>query len=321
VSRDIVDSDTDWDPIAEALGSEDHGPDIHDLLDRVLSALPDDPAIIDENGPRETRRQIRPLLQALRHAPGRIELHRYDQQLSSAGGVILVASNGLPRRWDGTHPDSTPSTEDDTHSSIADGYVSLDRHSKDVEAVARDTTGALGLTSIAEDVALAAYLHDAGKADRRFQVMLAGGDEWNMPETEPMAKSAKGSPGAWNRAKLPQGWRHEAQSVRMASAHPRFREARDPELVLWLIGTHHGLGRPFFAFVEDEPQADLLPCLDVAAWDAAVPGPQTLAFDHRGKSWADLFDSLKRRYGAWGLAHLEAIVRLADHRASEGTTP
>ncbi|MCY3839223.1 MAG: HD domain-containing protein, partial [Gammaproteobacteria bacterium] len=175
-------------------------------------------------------------------------------------------------------------------------------------------------TSVVEDVALAAYLHDAGKADRRFQVMLAGGDEWNMPETVPMAKSARGSPGSWSQARLPHGWRHEAQSVRMACEHPRFDDAHDPELVLWLIGTHHGLGRPFFAFAEDDPEPDLLPCLDVAAWHPRLPGPQTLAFDHLGNNWTDLFESLKRRYGVWGLAHLEAIIRLADHRASEGNT-
>ena len=321
VSRDIVDGDADWGRITAILGGDDHGTDIQDLVDRVIAALPDDPAIVDGDGPVKTHREIRQLLRDLREAPGRLQLHRYDQRLSSGGGAILVATKGLAQLSDGTHPDSTPSTEDDDQSNSADGYVSLDRHSQEVEAIARGTASALGLTSVAGDVALAAYLHDAGKADRRFQIMLAGGDEWNMPETEPMAKSAKGSPGAWSRARLPHGWRHEAQSVRMACEHPRFGDAHDPELVLWLIGTHHGLGRPFFAFVEDDHEADLLPCLDVPAWHPSLPGPQTLVFDHFGKSWPELFESLKRRYGPWGLAHLEAIVRLADHRASEGNPP
>ncbi|MCY4191404.1 MAG: hypothetical protein OXD42_08815 [Rhodospirillaceae bacterium] len=107
--------------------------------------------------------------------------------------------------------------------------------------------------------------------------------------------------------------------MRMARAHPHFAEADDPALVLWLVGTHHGLGRPFFDFLDPEAERDLLPCLCVPAWqlEAEEPGPESLAFDFHGVDWPSLFEALKRRYGIWGLAHLEAILRLADHRASE----
>ena len=105
----------------------------------------------------------------------------------------------------------------------------------------------------------------------------------------------------------------------MAPTHPRFAGARDPALVLWLIGSHHGLGRPFFDFLDPAPEQEPLPCLDIADWGLAAgkPGPQSLAFEFRGADWPSLFEQLKRRYGIWDLAHMEAILRLADHRASE----
>ena len=74
--------------------------------------------------------------------------------------------------------------------------------------------------------------------------------------------------------------------------------------MLWLIGTHHGYGRPLY------PHAD-----------PQEPGPQSLAFDFDGLDWAQLFEALKEDYGIWGLARLEAFVRLADHRASEHGAP
>ena len=162
----------------------------------------------------------------------------------------------------------------------------------------------LGLAAhVAEDLRLAAVLHDAGKADERFQLFLAGADWWNRPDGAALAKSGRPLPrGAWERAELPKGWRHEALSVRLATTDPRFREAHDPHLVLWLIGTHHGLGRPFFGFADSR---------------GGNQGPQSLAYDFRGLDWASVFDRLKRRYGVWGLARLETILRLADHRASE----
>ena len=317
VGRDIVDSNEDWDRIVDALGTEHHATDGGTFVDRILEALPNDPATPVEGQPTP-RRDIRQRLRDLRDAPGRIDVLRYGERLYSGGGAILLAPQGLGRPKTLEDLPSIPSTEDDAHSNSAGGYVSLDRHSEQVEAIARATATALGLGKVGHDLALAAYLHDAGKADRRFQAMLAGGDEWNMPEGEPMAKSARGSRGAWKRAELPRGWRHEALSVRMARTHPRFDKAHDPELVLWLIGTHHGLGRPFFAFVDDNPAPDLLPCLDVEAWHPTDTGPQSLAFVYLGKTWPDLFETMKGRYGVWGLAHLEAVMRLADHRASEG---
>ena len=88
----------------------------------------------------------------------------------------------------------------------------------------------------------------------------------------------------------------------LAPSDARFADAYDPHLVLWLIGTHHGLGRPFFGFVDPQDRGQ---------------GPQSLAYDFDGFDWPSLFDRLSQHYGIWRLAWLETILRLADHRASE----
>ena len=235
-------------------------------------------------------------------------------------GAVIVAKRGIK----GAHTSDVfaPATESDDMSHTSEEPVSLEDHSCQVARYARRFAQTLDLDdSIASDLELAAYLHDAGKADPRFQVMLSGGDSWNRPEGPPLAKSGRSrSPDARKRAGLPEGWRHEALSVRMATAHPRFKDARNPALVLWLIGSHHGLGRPFFGFFDPEPDRGPFPsCLGVKEWRFAAenPGPQSLAFEFRGADWPSLFEDLKRCYGIWGLAHMEAILRLADHRASE----
>ena len=260
-------------------------------------------------------------LEALQHARGRIDVH-FPYGEARSDGVVLVAERGLNQEVEAANvPDVTvPATEDDNVSHTAAAPMGLDCHGHRVARFAKRFARTLGLDDIMEDMGLAAFLHDAGKADGRFQVMLSGGDPWNRPDGPALAKSGRSSvAGAWERAGLPKGWRHEASSVRMARAHPRFADANDPALVLWLIGSHHGLGRPFFAFLDPVSEQDLVGCLGVDKWrlPADEPGPQSLAFDFQGADWPSVFEYLKRKYGIWGLAHLEAILRLADHRASE----
>jgi CRISPR-associated endonuclease/helicase Cas3 len=174
------------------------------------------------------------------------------------------------------------------------------------------------------DLRLAGFLHDAGKADGRFQAWLHYSDPFG-PGTDDgavvLAKSGRALPRAARIGSgLPENWRHEALSVRLAPHVTRFKhEARDPELVLWLIGSHHGYGRPFFPHADpDDGKPQRLPAvIDLPHELPPGPGPQSLAFDWQGLDWPALFARLKARYGVWELARMEAIVRLADHRASQ----
>jgi CRISPR-associated endonuclease/helicase Cas3 len=200
--------------------------------------------------------------------------------------------------------------------SFASRPVGLDEHCRAVEEMAAAFARGAGLPpERVADIALAARLHDAGKAEARFQIWLHGGDEvaW-LRSAAPLAKSgAKAAPAAARRAGLPPGMRHECWSVRLAETHPALAHAADPDLVLWLIGSHHGHGRPLFPPVADPDASGMV--------NAHVDGHRLeAAVDHGlarlDSGWIERFGRLQRRYGPWELARMEAILRLADHRVS-----
>jgi CRISPR-associated endonuclease/helicase Cas3 len=269
--------------------------------------------------------RLREDLQRLRQRKGRLErafLYGKDES-GRPRGVAFVAPFGLRDGEETERLAAAPATEADDIGSTPGYAQDLDEHSDEVQGWARAFVDRAGLEpAAAADLALAAYLHDAGKADPRFQAYLAGGDPIGRDEDRVLAKSGYAAlpHGAWERAGLPDHWRHEALSVRLALLHDRFAGANDPELVLWLIGVHHGFGRPLFPHADPWDHRSHRDLPRALGRDWSLPpgyGPQSLAFDFRGRDWAQIFEELKRRYGIWGLARLEAFVRLADHRASE----
>ncbi len=212
-------------------------------------------------------------------------------------------------------------TEDDD-SSFRAVEVPLMRHCTDVKLLAEQYALALGFgPSLAGDLGLAAWLHDVGKADPRFQRWLVGGDEIRAVTTnELLAKSAL-APGnaamrrrARVRAGYPAGYRHELLSLAMiADNDDVLRGAQDPDLVLHLVASHHGWCRPFAPPIDDP--------VDIPVeWKhgnislAATTRHQLSRLD---SGVVDRYRAVTERYGWWGLAWLEAVLRLADHRASE----
>jgi CRISPR-associated endonuclease/helicase Cas3 len=275
--------------------------------------------------------ELRERLHRLPRRTTRASFPYAHEESGSRPGVVLVApAPPAKRTGDGT-------TGDDDASAHANTAQTLRSHTALVEkSVARFAKG-MGLgPALSHDLALAARLHDIGKADPRFQRLLTDAGPFAPATAEPLAKSAKrvSQPGAWSRARLPDRWRHEALSVRMAMVSPLIGQAHDRALVLYLIGTHHGFGRPFFPHVDDaDGRTRTFPTLDglVPAGLERGPGPQDLDFvlegegwdrtqhdpnDLRGLDWFTMIRELHGRFGAWGLALLEATLRLADHRAS-----
>lgn len=232
-------------------------------------------------------------------------------------GLLLVAPAGVPGSPGAGDGSTDGSTDDDDAGSFSrQAPQTLAEHTRAVAKQAAEFAARLRLPDrLARSLALAASLHDDGKADPRFQAYLSGG----ATSGEPLAKSGTTHPGraadrAARRASgLPGAWRHEVLSVRLAVPHLHGRDDVDPDLVLFLIGVHHGQGRPFFR--HDDPW-EANPYLDLPPGS----GPDRLDFAWNGRDWTEVFDGLRRRYGTWGLAWLEAILRLADHRASEAGT-
>ena len=166
---------------------------------------------------------------------------------------------------------------------------------------------------VRETVVKAAEFHDIGKADPRFQAWLRGG--LPLRPEELLAKSQKSGLNrqairrARERAGYPEGGRHELLSVALLAQDAEAFAGLDAELLLHLVGSHHGRCRPFAPVVADEDSREV----SFDRWRASV------AHDlHKLDSGVcDRFWALTRRYGWWGLAYLETLVRLADCRQSE----
>jgi CRISPR-associated endonuclease/helicase Cas3 len=224
--------------------------------------------------------------------------------------------------------DATTDDEDSFHSGRAG--ITLAQHSGDVEGYARRYAQGLGLPGgVASDLALAGWLHDIGKADPRFQLLLRGGDEVELYKDErPWAKSVmrpsdrRAQAIARSRSKYPRGARHEVQSLAMIDAARSViaQKANDLDLVLHLVASHHGYCRPFAPPALDrEPVSVELMAHESSAF--GVVDFTMTSSDHRlyrlDSPLADRFWGLVERYGWLELCWLESILRLADHRASE----
>lgn len=176
------------------------------------------------------------------------------------------------------------------------GAVTLDDHLRGVGDTAEEFASRSGLSGDdAVSVRIAAQLHDIGKRELTMQAVLHGTSRGGAEGREIIAKSAgrrsrKEREACRRLACMPDGYRHEWYSVLSAKKEKAVADAADEDLVLWLIGTHHGHGRPIF------PAGTWTDGVD--AW------------------WCGLAARVYRRHGPWKLAHMEAVLRLADGRRS-----
>lgn len=229
--------------------------------------------------------------------------------------LVLVGTSLLPRDVGSAEAD----TVDEDAPEMLERPVSMEEHLTDVGAWAARLARSCGLPeAIVDDLVLAGRVHDIGKADPRFQTILAGG----LPPAheDPLLAKSGDSPDLARRRELarqagyPRGTRHEMTSVAMLTSAPDLLAgAHDVDLVLHLVASHHGWARPFAPVVVDTSTARI----EATISNQSVSSPVTNELYRLGSGIADRFWSCTRRYGWYGLAYLEAVLRLADHRASE----
>jgi len=189
--------------------------------------------------------------------------------------------------------------------------LALSTHLTSVGQLAELIADRLGLPpALIAAVRLAGEWHDLGKVDPRFQ-------RWLDPDALSSTLLAKSTirrdriEGARRSAGWPRGGRHELLSVRLAAEYLTATTVDcDTELVLHLIATHHGQGRPLVPTVEDDATFPISADLNGLT--------STVASNLSSPDWAQpaRFRCVCERYGLWGAALLESIVRQADHLAS-----
>jgi CRISPR-associated endonuclease/helicase Cas3 len=236
--------------------------------------------------------------------------------------------------------------DDDPASFRAGHWVPLVTHLADVERELRaliDQLAVEGLTApMLEAAVSAARLHDIGKAHEVFQTMLrrsAIDDEDRVtlpPEGVVLAKSKSG------RGPRPERrfFRHELASALalLDAGSIALDEVDERDLAVYLVAAHHGRVRMGFRPLPGEsPEAgrpvalgihdgEVLPAVEVPG--GVVPEsflhlkPMELGSGDGRPSWAAMALTLRDRadLGPFRLAWLEAVVRIADWRASAGPT-
>lgn len=238
-----------------------------------------------------TREEARPLI---KFRVERVSVNEQDEALTlplppkgwryvrtfEMGGKVDGHAQGLAvLKWhDGA--------EDEDSRSVASKPQLLSEHAEQVVAHVRDIAGRLNMPADEiEALVLAASLHDDGKATKRWQTAM------NAPGNGKIyAKTGGGC-----NPRLLEGYRHEFGSLIRAEKESLPKATRD--LILHLIASHHGNARPLIssAGCEEGPPSQL----EAKAGDAALR-----------------FARLQNRYGPWGLAWREAILRAADQSAS-----
>ena len=242
-------------------------------------------------------------------------------------------------------PISTNTTSEHTMTEVYDGDwrsiqkipIELSRHLTDAEQEAINICNSLDLND--EDtkaIIKAALWHDVGKAHSVFQTAILSCEEMS-PDSNHNQLWAKSK--CQNTRYERQYFRHElASALAWLQTHQNNNSSTDDsanntDLIAYLIAAHHGKVRMSLRAMPSELAADNNRRYARGIWEGDIlpqlifgneylpPTELTLVFmelgtSDMGPSWTTRTYTLLEKYGPFKLAWLEAIVRLADWRAS-----
>lgn len=284
--------------------------------------------------------------------PGLVVLLRarqggYDPRLGWAPGLRTPVAPLVPRAAPLPLTEADTATSDDPVTFAPRRWLGLLQHLAEVEEAVRALSTDLAPTGLGTDqleaAAVAGRLHDIGKAHEAFQDMLrrSGGDS----ASDLAEASACGPPWAKSRQQVRvrnsrRHFRHELVSALalLGDGAPALAGVAEPDLVVYLVAAHHGRVRLGVRSLPHERQppddgdrpvvlgvwdADTLPAVEVPG--GTVPASTldlsvlAMGNDDRGRpSWSRRMLALRDRpdLGPFRLGFLEALVRMADWRAS-----
>jgi CRISPR-associated endonuclease/helicase Cas3 len=210
----------------------------------------------------------------------RINIHAIDDDEDSEGQPWYWFE--LPRGGD----------DDGSKATSTSKPITWDHHTKDVtNNMERIATVLEPSDELRRAMALAAQFHDLGKKREVWQRSIGN----PKPKGPPWyAKSGR----EWVPREITD-YRHEFGSVIEATFGNDLASHTHRDLILHLIATHHGRGRPHFPADE--------------AFDQEWKNSHS---EQVAREVPQRFVRLQRKYGRWGLAYLESLLRAADYAAS-----
>ncbi|MEQ1574136.1 MAG: type I-U CRISPR-associated helicase/endonuclease Cas3 [Vicinamibacterales bacterium] len=299
------------DTLFERLADQDDGPPLAELS-QLLRSVAD--SLVQEEPERAS------LIRRLA-APSNLLRETYPDKrgalLMSRRRIGISQLGWLPTLDDG---------DDEPSRTRRDKPVTLADHTRHVIDELERALLRLPAAVMPDAFRIAAKLHDVGKVDERFQAMLRRADRtdaWLMAgslstllaKSDGLPQTRVGHAAARKRAGLPEGFRHEMLSVQLVERCGQLpADETTRALVLHIIAAHHGYARPFAPVVLDDNPPD------VSIEDLTIVAAERLTCpSHRLDSGiTERFWALTRCFGWWGLAYLEALLRVADQQASAG---